>query len=586
MTAFKLRLPTDIPWRRVCVSTDMLDPLVCDDERPQRWRSSMAVFRYDPDDEYQPYQDERVSYVKIAATIGPFQWNEPGLSEVPKYVPPQLVGDAQESYPCYGAVLQVAVAPPASQKKDFPANRYPYFIDFEPKKRELFEAVTDTGEVLSGSMSTVSLGKAVTDTHSTEDYNLDLGGGGGFGIGYAGIGINANWSSQQQSGTIKKDARQVQNVRSTDFSTERRELQSHTTQLTQMYNLFQAFHLGTNRAVFLIEPRPHVRQLEATFVNGPRALEGIQEIMLVVVRPKDMKDFCLNALLETAHLTYESREDFTYETLYRTFDLVFRWFPLQDEKQQTFNLDEGWEIDTSKGIGGYAYAPVESKEVKEGPTFHVSADKRSLTVAARVGTEGRIRIEITIYAKTKEKGTVETIRHLFLSARDLCCCPPVRQVKPGWITTVVDLGKYRWKAHVGPMDPSIFMDGRRIAAKIREEVMRSFCSPTRQRRGDLQFTETDAFHTRIANLLQMHGEGLRLAVPISQAPVLDKGTKSKLSRELGDKSIGEVLMTDATLLARALETNLASIGRLKGALLSVFVARADRDETPQKTRRR
>jgi hypothetical protein len=64
MGTFKLSLPTDIPWRRICVSSDMIDPLSCDDERPPRWNSSLAAFRYDPAEEYQPYENEVVSYLK------------------------------------------------------------------------------------------------------------------------------------------------------------------------------------------------------------------------------------------------------------------------------------------------------------------------------------------------------------------------------------------------------------------------------------------------------------------------------------------------------------------------------------------
>ena len=33
-------------------------------------------------------------------------------------------------------------------------------------------------------------------------------------------------------------------------------------------------------------PRPHIVESEKTFVNGPRELEGIQEIFLVVMRPR------------------------------------------------------------------------------------------------------------------------------------------------------------------------------------------------------------------------------------------------------------------------------------------------------------
>jgi hypothetical protein len=46
MTNFKPSLPTDIPWRRIAVSHDMMEPGLCGDERPPRFRSSLAVFGY------------------------------------------------------------------------------------------------------------------------------------------------------------------------------------------------------------------------------------------------------------------------------------------------------------------------------------------------------------------------------------------------------------------------------------------------------------------------------------------------------------------------------------------------------------
>jgi hypothetical protein len=70
---------------------------------------------------------------------------------------------------------------------------------------------------------------------------------------------------------------------------EQRETYSHTTQLTQMYHQLDSYHLGTNRAMFFMLPRPHVVQSELTFVNGPRLLEGIQEVFLIVMRPKDQE---------------------------------------------------------------------------------------------------------------------------------------------------------------------------------------------------------------------------------------------------------------------------------------------------------
>ena len=59
--SFALNIPTDIPWKRICVSEDMLDADGCDKNVLPRWKTSAAIYRYDPEDEYQPYKDLRIS---------------------------------------------------------------------------------------------------------------------------------------------------------------------------------------------------------------------------------------------------------------------------------------------------------------------------------------------------------------------------------------------------------------------------------------------------------------------------------------------------------------------------------------------
>src|ERR1044072_1059428 len=97
MGTFKLSLPTDIPWRRICVSKDMMDPGTCDDEFPRRWQSSLAAFRYDPAEEYQPYENELVSFIKVVATIAPFQDHEIGVEPRFGFYPQEIVDGMEES---------------------------------------------------------------------------------------------------------------------------------------------------------------------------------------------------------------------------------------------------------------------------------------------------------------------------------------------------------------------------------------------------------------------------------------------------------------------------------------------------------
>ena len=81
-------------------------------------------------------------------------------------------------------------------------------------------------------------------------------------------------------------------------SRERRETTSHTTSFNQLYQLLSAYHLGTNRCVFLVARWPHIvttetGQIDFNLLDGPRRLEGIQNFFLVVEVPKQLKGLCL-----------------------------------------------------------------------------------------------------------------------------------------------------------------------------------------------------------------------------------------------------------------------------------------------------
>ncbi|MEH3055300.1 MAG: hypothetical protein PGN13_15070 [Patulibacter minatonensis] len=324
MSNFKLSLPTDIPWKRICVTEDMIDERICDGRAPGKWQTSLAVFKYVPEEEDQLYPDYDISYLKVTATITGYQpldqevqghidWDGVDVSTIPGLT------DLLNSYnPCHGAVLQVSVAPKggadAVTKKD-----YPFFLDFEPKKRELYELATDTKEKQSRSIESLNITKSSGSTQSTEILDVDMGGGGfGAQASYAGTGGGFSYSAPNgQWGTKRLNADESLASRTTDVGQEKRETFSYTTQLSQMYHLLDSYHLGTNRAVFFVQPRPHTLEEPSGFVRGPRPVEGIQEFFLVVARPKGQRDYCVSLRLDTSHITttpimdYERRSDQT-----------------------------------------------------------------------------------------------------------------------------------------------------------------------------------------------------------------------------------------------------------------------------------
>jgi hypothetical protein len=106
---------------------DMLDPEPCDLIVPPRWRSSIAVFRHDPPDEFQPMPHSRVSYLKVCVTLAPF------APELEVKLGRRAADMLEEAFPCHGALLHVTVSPPEDARGG-EGRDFPYFADFEPKR--------------------------------------------------------------------------------------------------------------------------------------------------------------------------------------------------------------------------------------------------------------------------------------------------------------------------------------------------------------------------------------------------------------------------------------------------------------------
>ncbi len=321
-SGLSLGLPIDIPWQRICVSEDMLDPKICDLTNPPKWNSSLAVFKFTPDDDNQNNEHHDVVYLKVVATItgyqprdqeieGTLDWDNLTIEQI------EEVEDLLNEYhPCTGAILQVSVAPKDTSITD--PKEFPYILDFEPKKRELYETATDTNEKMSRSLETLNIAKSNSTTQSTEVLDIDMGSsyGGGTNFQYAGTGggMNFNYATQGQWGTKDIGSNESSVVRTTDNSREKRETTSYTTNLTQMYHLLDAYHKGTNRAMFFVQPRPHTLEEPSGFVRGPRPVEGIQEFFIIVAKPKEQEDIAVSIRLDTAHLTQIDIMEYDYKT--------------------------------------------------------------------------------------------------------------------------------------------------------------------------------------------------------------------------------------------------------------------------------
>jgi hypothetical protein len=275
---------------------------------------------------------------------------------------------------------------------------YPHIIDFEPKRRDLYQAATKSDEVLSGSNSSVTTNKALTHTESTES-SLKVGASSIPGVPAGGVGGSVEGAITNK--VTDQDKWSVQ----TDASRERRETHGATAQLSQMYNLLTGYHAGTNRASFLMLARPHVLQPTdfRTFVQGLRAIEGGQDFFLIVSRPKGIEGLCIETSLETGNFKedtpieeppeefHESSETFWVEG-YADSRLYWKGKCEKFFKPYTIDDDDGkWVIDRRASRNwDDAHAGIAQIEIKDN---HQA--KLSLSNYEYVTTENGITVEVS-----------------------------------------------------------------------------------------------------------------------------------------------------------------------------------------------
>jgi hypothetical protein len=296
-TSNLMSLPVDIPWERLGTARDMIDEKFGDSNYPPKWRSSVSIFYYEPPTEAQQITDRTITYLKVSCTVTGYQ----GTSKFSETsIPPEWLSKSTwptqtyanirnrvRYHPCHGMLLQVGVYPMPEADREFDLTEYPFILDFEPKKREMYESATEAKQHMSHSRSNISAKKGTKTVESSETtVSLDAGTD----------AIGGSVSHKMGTSTETVD------MTTADHSRERRENYSYSTNISHMYHLLNGYHLGTNRAMFMMQPRPHIIDSEFTFLNGPRRLEGIQEFFLIVERPRDVAGLCIETTLETAHL--------------------------------------------------------------------------------------------------------------------------------------------------------------------------------------------------------------------------------------------------------------------------------------------
>lgn len=317
----------------------------------------------------------------------------------------------------------------------------------------------------------MNITKSTGSTQSLEILDVDMGGGGlGLNSTYAGTGGGFSYSSGNgQWGTKRLNADESLSSRSSDVGQEKRETYSFSTQISQMYHLLDSYHLGTNRVLFFVQPRPHTLEEPSGFVRGPRPVDGIQEFFMIVAQLKDQEDFCISLRLDTSHLTKTPIMDYERKVEYTESALALASLPTnQDtfvERKVRWHVSYGlWTDDiyykhfvkkvivdivypVPDGFRIESYSDVVNSNQNGFSSVTPSPDGRSLTVHAEANSsiwlqdegegacvdncppdtldeiigraERMLQVNLISLERTKKIGEEEA---LMITTRGLCCC--------------------------------------------------------------------------------------------------------------------------------------------------------------------
>lgn len=614
MNLSMLQVPLDIPWQRIGVSSYMIDTAVCGRARPVAMQPSVAVFRYDPEaGTYDLGPDLAVTYLKVTCSITSY-----GVNNLDKLRNGRLVvsipgsfGFAPSAYkgrktndfdpgqaisgadlPCFGALVEVSVGPASG---NWSLGSYPYFSDFEPKKRELYEVVTETGEVMSRSEEKAGVLHGGTTSYQNESFDKDT-----VGVKYSTPETpygKAEASYGHESGNRNVDAAQFQNVRTVDGSREARETYSHTTQLSQMYQLLSSFHLGTNRAMFWVEPRPHIVQRDRTFVDGPRQLEGIQEFFLVVARPKEMDDLCVNVSLETLHVgttVDKDASDPNQKTVSLTFPRIGQDGSWEDpdtdrdfpaEANIPYPVPVGWVVDRFAGSTGLGYDLVGAVDQAGPAQYRIEVTDRNVTLWGQVlerhidsgfgfgkdeRISGHLSYSVLVYLR-REEGVGQSVHHFaVLGDTTVCTCDRRRTVERDGPSIVREVAVGQTKAELGrPME---HRDAAEWTNALSQMVRSSVSCPDRYPRGEVGFWDLDIMKRPLGVVRDRKGQAQTTIGELAQdgrlpVPELRRAVREYVtSPEIATSTVGDLLAPSLAGLVESSGLTYAHAASLRAAL--------------------
>ena len=489
--------------------------------------------------------------IRMRERLGRSGWKPEDMTE-------RLGEMAAAYYACHGAILEVVVSPRDGDRR-FSLENYPYFADFDPKKRELYEIVTETGEAMSRTYEDVNvrLGQTTLASHEVLDKTTLAGS-----LSASYMGVTASGSVANEASTKDLSSQSFDNVRTSDAAREARETFSHTTQLSQMYHQLDSYHLGSNRASFFVLPRPHVIQSPATFVNGPREIEGIQEFMLVVVRPKEMEDICVEAYLETAHLVRKPIPD---------WGRTQRQLPLHVQTGDTTHVTgtnssptiPGYIVDTDLGGGlGNQHGPGKGYTIVTESIGPWNGDYTFTVGTEFVTIDGWVEgfhfshppetigcvldVTATVHMKKRVPGVLGYEPGLLITGRAVCSCAKEFDLaKVDYAPSVVyekTLGRTEALLETKRGAMSIH-DANQLIVDTKREMLRSLSSADRYPRGAVGLLDSQLFSEVMGQHIQHAERGVNTRV--LDWPGVDRDVVRKVAAR--DRSISRARLLEMPL---------------------------------------
>jgi hypothetical protein len=468
---------------------------------------------------------------------------------------------------------------------------FPHIVDVEPKQRDLYQAASQTGEVLTSSTSAVKTDKSLTSTEATET---------GFRLG-AEVpvdGAKLTGSFDRRRTEREEDTWSV----GTDASRERRETQGTTTQLSQMYNLLSGYHVGTNRASFLMLPRPHVLQPtdHRTIVQGLRYIEGIQEFLLIVSRPEDIEGIAVEASLDTGHFpedvdTEEPEEEYdeSEETFAVTAFADNGWFSGDCTNiNHEFTVQSPWVVNSRKGDlpdhPGVSMIADNNNDQANDSLENYNYGKigdAAVVVTGRIcgeagqGDKARFNRTYKVFTRSAEpkpsSGGPSVVTPFLTTSRSLCVrvrsgdpCPTVVALPPrippfppgDWVVSEdpVKIASAMLRRHVTTEGRGPVL--KELLREIHGRMATSWRLRTRYPNGEISFLDTNYFADRIADTLPPE---------ILERPLRElSGVPERVGPQLERAPVGEVLRLPLAELARRTGTDIAEAARARRRVLA------------------